>query len=184
MDNVNNGLHWFVMRDLKRANSIVPAYKMLSEAGFEVFTPMVTKVTNAFGRRRKVTVPFIQDLLFVCSSREILDPIVLKTPTLQYRFVKGGRPGEPMEVPFKEMTRFKTAVEASAHPLFFKMDEISPKMLGANIRIISNGLLNNFEGQLLRIKGSGKKRLMLRLKDSNLIAAIEIASQDFVEITE
>lgn len=176
--------HWFVMRDLKRSNSLTPAYKMLSDAGFEVFTPMITKVTNAFGRRRKVSVPFIQDLLFVCSTRDSLDPIVHKTPTLQYRFVKGGRPGQPMEVPFREMTRFKSAVEASPQPLFFKMDEISPKMFGANIRIISDGILNNYEGQLLKIKGSGKKRVMLRLKDSNLIAAIEIASQDFVEITE
>ena len=33
--------HWYAMRDLKRSNALLPAYKQLSQAGMEVFTPMV-----------------------------------------------------------------------------------------------------------------------------------------------
>lgn len=46
---------WFVMRDLKRNNAKLPAYKMLSEMKIEIFTPMkwkiVTKEKNASPRK-------------------------------------------------------------------------------------------------------------------------------------
>ena len=35
---------WFVMRDLKRNNAKLPAYKMLSEMKIEIFTPMKWKI--------------------------------------------------------------------------------------------------------------------------------------------
>ena len=34
--------HWYVMRDLKRANASLPAYKLLEKEKIEVFTPMKT----------------------------------------------------------------------------------------------------------------------------------------------
>lgn len=33
-------IQWYVMRDLKRPNSLLPAYKELGEKGIEIFTPM------------------------------------------------------------------------------------------------------------------------------------------------
>lgn len=33
-------MHWYVMRDLKRPNAKLPAYKQLSDEHLEVFTPM------------------------------------------------------------------------------------------------------------------------------------------------
>ncbi|MBD5321749.1 MAG: UpxY family transcription antiterminator [Bacteroides sp.] len=181
MTDTSENNHWYVMRDLKRANALTPAYKQLAEAGFEVFTPMVTRVINSFGRRKKLSVPFMSDLLFVCSTRDKLDPLVRKIPTLQYRYVKGAV-SQPMEVSVQEMDRFRGAVETASNPMFLSMDEIAPEMYGANIRIISDGILNNYEGRLLKIKGSGKKRIMVCLKESNLVAAIEITASDYVEV--
>ena len=43
---------WFVMRDLKRSNAKLPAYKMLSDLNFEVFTPMTWKVIDIKGKRK------------------------------------------------------------------------------------------------------------------------------------
>lgn len=38
-------MHWYVMRDLKRPNAKLPAYKQLSDEHLEVFTPaMAVKV--------------------------------------------------------------------------------------------------------------------------------------------
>ena len=84
---------WFALRDLKRTNALLPAYKQLGEAGIEVFTPMTTRLFVKNGKRIRKEVPVMPDLLFVCESRQNLDPIVAKTPTLQYRFKKGGKPG-------------------------------------------------------------------------------------------
>ena len=82
---------WFAMRDLKRANALLPAYKQLGEAGIEVFTPMTTRNIVRCGKRILIETPVMQDLLFVYECRKNLDPIVAKIPTLQYRFKKGGK---------------------------------------------------------------------------------------------
>ena len=80
-----------MMRDLKRPNARIRAYQQLSESGLVVFTPMVTRVAARYGKRVRETVPFISDLLFVYATRAILDPVVDRIDTLQYRYVKGGR---------------------------------------------------------------------------------------------
>ncbi len=61
------------MRDLKRANANLPAYKMLEDLGFKVFTPMTSKVVERGGKRTRIQAPFVQDLLFVLSEKELLD---------------------------------------------------------------------------------------------------------------
>lgn len=173
--------HWFVMRDLKRPNAKLPAYRQLSEAGFEVFTPMTTKITIAGGKRVRLQVPFVYDLLFVHSSREKLDPIVNRTDTLQYRFLKGHAYGTAMTVPTKEMERFIAAVTHVKTPKYYSPDEITPEMYGAKVRMVCEGPLNGYEGTLLKIKGSGKKRLIVSLPGL-LTATVEIASSDYIEL--
>lgn len=37
---IEKGMRWYVMRDLKRANAKVPAYKLLEGMKMEVFVPM------------------------------------------------------------------------------------------------------------------------------------------------
>lgn len=53
---------WYVMRDLKRANAKLPAYKQLSNENFEVFTPMKEQLSVRGGKRIREDVPFIRDL--------------------------------------------------------------------------------------------------------------------------
>ena len=69
-------VQWFVMRDLTRSNAKLPAYLLLAGEGIECFTPMVPKLRICQGKRERVEAPFIHDLLFVHSSREVLDPFV------------------------------------------------------------------------------------------------------------
>lgn len=54
---------WYVMRDLKRANAKLPAYKQLLNEHFEVFTPMKEQLSVHGGKRTREEVPFIQDYL-------------------------------------------------------------------------------------------------------------------------
>lgn len=70
---------WFVMRDLKRNNAKLPAYKMLSEMKIEIFTPMKWKIVTKEKKRIPQKVPFMQDLLFVHVTRKVLDPIIRKS---------------------------------------------------------------------------------------------------------
>ena len=170
---------WFAMRDLKRANALLPAYKQLSEAGMEVFTPMATYITEKDGKRIKHEAPVAHDLLFVNESRANLDPIVAKTPTLQYRFKKGGKQGEPIIIPHEEMSKFIAAVTATSSPKFYSADEISSLTCGRTIRMVG-GVLNGQEGKLQTVRGSKTKRLIITL--SSLMAVSVNISDEFIEV--
>lgn len=164
-------LQWFVMRDLKRTNAKLPAYKMLADAGIEVFTPMQWRLTLKQGKRVRKSVPVMQDLLFVHEQRAMLDPIVRRTPTLQYRFVRNGH-CQPMVVRDADMERFIHAVSRTDSVRYYRPDEIAPEMLGRRIRIVG-GPLDGYEGTLLTTRGSKARRLLVDLPDL-LTAGIEV----------
>lgn len=170
---------WYVMRDLKRPNAKMPAYRQLSDAGMEVFTPMrqVLKIRN--GRRIRESVPFIRDLLFVRETRAVLDPIVEKTPTLQYRYRRGGEYREPMVVADEDMDIFMRAVACSSNPRYYLPQELTPSMCGCAVRVVG-GVLDGYEGRLLSIRGSRTKRLLVELPDF-VTVAIE-ADFEYVQI--
>lgn len=88
---INNAdYQWYALSDLKRANAKHRAWEVLTEKGFEVFTPMHWKlISNKSVRKTRVRVPVIYELLFVRSDRESLDMEIQRMETLQHRFVKG-----------------------------------------------------------------------------------------------
>ncbi|MDE6314953.1 MAG: UpxY family transcription antiterminator [Muribaculaceae bacterium] len=153
-----NSCQWFVLRDLKRANAKLPAYKQLAEAGFDVFTPLTTRISVNGGKRMKEDVPVIRDLLFVHATRSDLDPVVARTDTLQYRFVRGGKYCDPMTVPAVDMHRFITAVGSSEKVRYYQPAEITPDMLGAEIRLVCDGPLDGYTGRLLKVRGSTRRQ--------------------------
>lgn len=169
---------WFVMRDLKRRNAKQPAYKLLDELKIRFFTPMVWKLRIRQGKRIRQQVPFIPDLLFVYDSRKVLDPIVERIATLQYRFVKGGN-HQPMTVRNADMERFIRAVDAMNNPCFYTPEELKPDMLGKNVRIVG-GLLDGYEGRLQKMQGSRIKRLFVELPNF-LTAAVEV-QPEFIQL--
>lgn len=170
---------WYVMRDLKRSNALMPAYKQLAEAGIEVFTPMVSRLFTSNGLRIKKEVPVIQDLLFVNDSRQNIDAIVAKTPTLQYRFKKGGKFGEVLVVPDDEMAKFIDATHATNNPKFYSAEEVSTLMCGRTIRMVG-GTLNGYEGKLQTVRGSKKKRLLITLP--SLMAVSLSINDEYIEL--
>lgn len=169
---------WFVMRDLKRRNAKKPAYKMLSEKGIEIFTPLISRIR--YINRKKVIqeVPYIQDLLFAHACKKELDIIVDSTETLQYRFLRDGK-RTPMTVSEKEMERFIQAVKSTVRPCYYKPQEITPDMVGKNVRIIG-GPLNNYEGRLQKMQGSRIKRLFIELPQL-LTVAVEVEAE-FIQV--
>ncbi len=152
---------WYVMRDLKRPNAKVPAYKQLENKHIEVFTPMKWCMNIKNGKRVREQVPFIQDLLFVHDTRTVLDPLVREIKTLQYRFQKGFY-CRPMIVPDNDMDRFIYAVSVSTSPKYFLPGELTLSMYGCYVRIIG-GPLDGFEGILQAVRGSKEKRLIVDL---------------------
>lgn len=159
------------MRDLKRHNAKLPAYKFLREEGFEVFVPMKSQLITRHGKKVVEEIPVIRDLLFVRTDKERLDPVVAKIATLQYRFMRNcGRAA--MTVSDDEMERFILAVSSSNAPQYYLPEEITPQMYGRKIRIVG-GPLNGYEGSLVTTRGSKTKRLLIALQDF-FVAAVEV----------
>jgi len=153
--------HWFVMRDLKRPNAKLPAYKLFEKEHIEVFTPMKKVPVIIKGRKICRDVPFIQDLLFVHSTQDELAPILRKNPTVQYRYVRGGKYQDPMTVPDMDMERFMQAVLTSDSVRYYMPNELTPAVYGRMVRIVG-GPLDSYEGCLL--KGLDKNILLVRLQ--------------------
>ena len=171
----------YAMRDLTRANSNHPAWQGLAESGFRVYTPLTWKITLRAGRKERRQTPVIHDLLFVDSPREELDRYVRHTPNLQYRFVRGGRQGDVMQVDDKEMDRFILATQSDPEPRYYSPAEITPAMIGKKVRIVG-GTLDGMEGNLLSMKGMRKKRLIVELQGT-LMAAVEV-NPEYIEIID
>lgn len=168
----DSDIQWFVMRDLTHCHSKSPAYKMLDGLKIENFTPKVQKLVVRNGKRERIEVPFIHDLLFVHDSRLTLDPLVEEVPTFQYRFLKGRM---PMIVRDKEMEQFKKAIESSESTQFYSPQEITPDMHKRKIRIIG-GALDGYEGSLVTVRGSKVKRLLVELP-ALIAATIEVETE-------
>ena len=168
---MENTMQWYAMRDLKRRNAKLPAYKMFEGMGIECFTPMVHRLTVVKGKHEEEVVPFMQDLLFVKETRERLDTIVGRTPTLQYRYKIGVR-HTPIIVRNVDMERFIKAVKSTDNPKYYSPDEITPDMRNCKILIIG-GVLDGCTGTLVTTRGSKVKRLLVELP-TLLAASVEV----------
>lgn len=173
-------IHWFVMRDLKRANAKEPAYLQLRNAGFEVFTPLKRVLTLQRGQRIRREVPCIRDLLFVHDRQSAIDPIVAKTPTLQYRYKKGAAYCTPMTVPDPEMERFIRAVNTSENPHYFLPGELTPAMCGHLVQI-TGGTFDGYTGVLLSVRGSKTRRLVVELPGF-LSVGVELENCEYLRL--
>lgn len=171
-------LRWFVMRDLKRANSKTPAWSVLADQGMEIFTPMKLHVRQVRGRKVKERRPVIQDLLFVHDTEQRVKAVADKIPTLQFRYVKGGKYCQPMVVRDSEMEHFIRVANGEAEPRFYSPDELTADMAGRRIKITA-GVLEGLEGVLLTVRGSRKKQILVNIPD--VLAASVAIDPDFIE---
>lgn len=171
-------IRWYVMRDLKRMNATQPAYRQLQDLEMEVFVPMTWRISRRGGICYREQVPFISNLLFVHEPQDRLDAVVERIPTLQYRWLRNTW-REPMTVRDVDMERFIRAVRATDSPYFYLPGEVTPAMCGRKIRIVG-GPLDGLEGNLLTIRGSRTRRLLVELP--GLLAVGVDVCPDFIEL--
>ena len=89
VDTVVTEKQWYALRDLKRSNAVLPAFKQLAQLGVEVFTPTQWRLVTRNGKKMRREIAVMPDLLFAYDCRKALDPIIAKIQTLQYRYKKG-----------------------------------------------------------------------------------------------
>lgn len=168
---------WYVLRDLSRPNAKLSAFEKLTGRGVRCFTPMVKKPIERRGKHGWKDVPYMRDLLFAHSTRDVLDPFMRPGLKLQYRYIYGGFM-EPMTVREADMERFILAVTSSVSSKYYRPEEITPAMRNRRIRIIG-GPLHGYEGSLVTVRGTTVKRLLVELP--MLLAAVEV-EPEFIQL--
>ncbi len=173
----DSDVHWFVMCDRAPVVAKQRAYQTLSNNGFEVFVPLQQKIINEKGHRVRKKVPVIPDLLFVHSTKEILEPIVKKASSLRFRYAKGNP--VPMYVSENAMQQFIDAVNSSTDVKYYSPEEITSAMYGRKVRVMG-GSLKDREGYLLAAKGRNSKKHFI-LEIPGLLAAMVVVEKEHIQ---
>lgn len=151
------------MYDIKRPNDPNRAYKVLSKMGFEVFTPIECQMKKLYGRYVRVEKAIFPDMLFVHTTKEVLDRQVKIIPTLRYRLKghsKGSERDNVIVVDDVSMDNFRLACNSEIQKEFLKPEEIDASLIGRKVRVFCNSMDGKFVGYLLRVKGRGVKVLV------------------------
>lgn len=77
------------------------------------------------------------------------------------------------------MEKFIFAISNTDSLIYYKPGELTEKMYGKRVRIVG-GMLDQYEGRLLSVKGMRKRRLIVELP-TLVTAAVEV-EPDFIQI--
>ena len=160
---------WFVMRFLYRHT--LEMQEQLEKENIRTYTPLCYKEVIRKGKKTRIQAPVIPSLLFVCSTREKLDPFVEADHYFQYQFKRGGKRDETLVVPDNQMEEFIRISEPDKNPLYFNPQELNLTK-GTKIRIVS-GPMVGATGTLLKVKGAKRRRLVVSIPEI-LAVAVEV----------
>lgn len=148
---MQNSTQWYVMRVTYGREMKFKQY--LDTVNIDSFIPMKYKeVIRPNGGKERILVPAVGNLIFVKSSREVLDPLKhFLEGSIPARYMMDRATQSPMVVPDKEMTNF-IAVAGTCHEQLIYLDHIAPSLnKGERVRI-TGGIFAGVEGRVVRIK--------------------------------
>jgi transcription antitermination factor NusG len=184
VDYSNSDILWYVLFAANgKAEKIKP---YLEEVAIEYFFPLYYRETRIRDseRYRRVLYPLMRNLIFVKSSKNILNP-VLKDVKLQLNissdlYYRDLAEKKIIVVPENQMLNFiAVAGNEKEQVIYLSNDEVKLKK-GAKVRI-TGGAFEGVEGVLLKIKGD--KRLVVSIPNLFSVATAFIPS-NFVQPLE
>lgn len=158
-------LFWFVLKTIFSREMKVK--ELLDERNIENFIPMQYKIRIVKGKKEKVLVPAVNDLIFVHADKKTVEDFkqeILTKFTYNAYFLtcKVGLKRKIETVPEKQMREFiKVASHLDDDITFYKPEEIELKK-GTKVRVIG-GVYDGIEGVLLKIKGKKSKRIVIEI---------------------
>ncbi len=172
---------WFAMRaTFSRA---MLAKRALEERSIENYLPMhYDVVVDRRGHKTKELVPVISNIIFVRTTKAIIQEAKKDILWLQYlTFPHEGR-NRPIVVPNKQMEDFIAVTSRTqSKVLYLNPAEINLQK-GTRVRIIG-GPFDNVEGLFINSRGAGKKKLIVEIP--GIIAAkSEIEEYDLIQVLD
>lgn len=158
------------------------AKHLLDSADIENYIPMQQKIQVVDGKKRKALVPAVHNLVFVHSSKEIIQPFKKQVPYLQYIIDRSrGEDAGPLIVPDRDMENFMKVVQVCQDSLEYLPVGDRNFPAGAKVRIIG-GELDGVEGILSRSGKSKDKKLFVTL--NGILSVKATVSPDSVVILD
>ncbi len=159
MSNSEDSQAWYPIRVTYSREMKLKAY--LDSVGVENFLPMHYVIGTGIHAGRKRLIPIIHNLLFVRSSRVVLDELKrtnMVASTMRYIIDKTTR--QPLVVPEEQMRNFIAVSGTYDEQLIYLSEEEINLRRGDRVRI-TGGAFAGVEGELLRIRGD--RRVVVRL---------------------
>ena len=145
---------WYAMRATYRREP--DAMRLLEKEKLGCFVPMQYKISIKKGKKVRVLVPVIHNLLFVHACPSEVKRIKSQVTYLQY--ITDTRSGQKIIISDSEMQRFiAVAGTYNDHLMYFQPDELNLSK-GTKVRI-TGGDFEGQEGIFLKVKGARDRRV-------------------------
>jgi len=167
---------WYAMRATYRRES--DAMRLLEKEQLGCFVPMQYKICIKKGRKVRVLVPVIHNLLFVHACLSDVQRVKSQVTYLQY--ITDTRSGRKIIVPDSQMQRFiAVAGTCNDHLLYFRPDELNLSK-GTKVRVVG-GDFEGYEGIFLKVKGARDRRVVVAIQGVIAVALATI-HPDLIEV--
>lgn len=171
---------WFAMSAPYRNE--LKVQKQLDEFGIRSFIPMREDVVERRGRKSRVMVPAVSNLVFVHAMASTIRTVKPRIPRMQYKTMRSGEKNIVITVPEKEMNDFIAVTSAMAGNVTYYAPEEICLTKGTRVRIIGGGLFDGAEGVLVKMKGHRSRRFVVAIHD--LIYATTEVTPDLIEVLD
>lgn len=170
---------WFAMSAPYRRE--LKAMDYLQSKGIECFVPMInTIVEKRNGIKQRRQVPAIHNLIFVHSSKAVIQELKRGVDFLQYRTTPKNGKNIPIIVPDKQMQQFMAVTQAANDELTYLRPEEVNISQGTKVRL-HGGAFDGTEGIFVKVRGKRNRRVVLLIEGVAAVAMAEI-STDFIEV--
>ena len=170
--------HWFAMRATYKRELVAKEY--LASKGIEVFVPMKCEIKVVRGIKRKLTIPAINSLIFVYSTKEALQEAKFGLDYLQYLTRKEDGRNVPIIVPTVQMEQFMNVVQDDTIEKSFFTPSEADLASGTKVKV-HGGPFDGYEGTLLKVKGKRTKHFVLDLEGLVAVSTV-VKNLDLIEV--
>lgn len=170
---------WFAMGAPYRNE--LKVQKQLDEFGIRSFIPMRHDVVERCGRKSRVLIPAVSNLIFVRATASLMKAVKPKVPRLQYKITRTGGKNSIITVSDKEMEDFIAVTSAMTEDVTYYAPEELSLAKGTRVRIIG-GPFDGAEGVLVKMKGHRSRRFVVSIPD--IIYATTEVTPDLIEVLE
>lgn len=163
-------------------NRVLKVKGMLDTEGIETFVPMRHEIRIVRGKKVRLYIPAVSNLLFVHTTDSQLRLFKQTTTFLQYLVHRVDGVSRKVIVPDVQMEQFIRVSRTEDDQLIYLKPEEINLSKGTRVRILG-GVFDGVEGVFVKVKGKRNRRVVVLIDDVSAIAVSEI-SLDLIEVID